>query len=189
MNKYIYIHGFGGSGLGIKAGFFREHFGDTIICPSLSYVPSLAIDTLKQLIEQMIDHTTVTLIGSSLGGYYATYLSEHYGIKAVLINPSIQPYETLEKVLGSAYNYHDGSHFEWLGQHIRALREYEVQEITPQQYLVLLQTADELLDYSVAQRKFEDATIIVDEGGNHSYENIESKFELIESFAHRSSFL
>ncbi len=45
------------------------------------------------------------------------------------------------------------------------------------------------LDYSVAQRKFEDATVIVDEGGNHSYKNIESKFELIESFAHRSSFL
>lgn len=189
MDKYIYIHGFGGSGLGVKASLFREHFRDTIICPSFSYVPALAIDTLKQLIEQMIDHATVTLIGSSLGGYYAIYLAEHYGIKAVLINPSIQPYETLEKVLGSAYNYHDGSHFEWLGQHTRALREYEIDEITPQQYLVLLQTNDELLDYSVAQRKFEEATVIVDEGGNHSYENIESKFELIESFSHRSSFL
>ena len=189
MDKYIYIHGFGGSGLGVKASLFREHFGDTIICPSLSYVPALAIDTLKQLIEQMIDHTTVTLIGSSLGGYYAMYLAEHYGIKAVLINPSCEPYETLEKVFGSAYNYHDGSHFEWLGQHTRALREYEVQTVTPQQYLVLLQTNDELLDYSVAQRKFDDATVIVEEGGNHSYENIESKFEIIESFAHRSSFL
>ncbi|HQS65732.1 MAG TPA: YqiA/YcfP family alpha/beta fold hydrolase [Sulfuricurvum sp.] len=189
MNKYIYIHGFGGSGLGVKASLFREQYRDTIICPSLSYVPALAIDTLKQLIEQMIDHATVTLIGSSLGGYYAIYLAEHYGLKAVLINPSTQPYDTLEKVLGSAYNYHDGSHFEWLGQHTRALREYEVNEITPQQYLVLLQTNDELLDYSVAQRKFEEATVIVEEGGNHSYENIESKFELIESFAHRSSFL
>lgn len=189
MNKYIYIHGFGGSGLGTKAALFREQYRDTIICPSLSYVPALAIDTLKQLIEQMIDHATVTLIGSSLGGYYATYLSEHYGIKAVLINPSTQPYDTLEKVHGSAFNYYDGSHFEWLGQHTDALRGYDVQDITPQQYLVLLQTGDELLDYRKAQDKFSDATVVVEEGGNHTYENIESKFELIENFAHRSSFL
>ncbi|MCL4432551.1 MAG: esterase [Epsilonproteobacteria bacterium] len=189
MDKYIYIHGFGGSGLGIKASLFREHYADTIVCPSLSYVPALAIDTLKQLIEQMIDHATVTLIGSSLGGYYATYLSEHYGIKAVLINPSIQPYDTLQKVLGNAFNYYDESHFEWNEQHVHALRQYEVQTITPQQYMVLLQTGDELLDYRQAQRKFEDATVIVEEGGNHSYENIESKFTLIDSFAQRSSFL
>ena len=189
MDKYIYIHGFGGSGLGVKASLFREYFGDTIICPSLSYVPALAIDTLKQLIEQMVDHATVTLIGSSLGGYYAMYLAEHYGIKAVLINPSIYPYETLQKVYGIAFNYHDESKFEWNEKHIHALRDYDVQDITPQQYLVLLQTEDELLDYRQAQRKFQNATVIVEEGGNHSYKNIESKFEIIESFAHRSSFL
>lgn len=189
MDKYIYIHGFGGSGLGVKSSLFREYFGDTIICPSLSYVPALAIDTLKQLIEQMIDHATVTLIGSSLGGYYAIYLAEHYGLKAVLINPSIHPYETLKKVYGIAFNYHDESKFEWNKQHTHVLREYEVHTITPQQYMVLLQTGDELLDYRQAQHKFHDATVVVEEGGNHSYENIESKFELIESFAHRSSFL
>jgi hypothetical protein len=189
MNKYIYIHGFGGSGLGVKSSLFREHFGDTIICPSLSYVPALAIDTLKQIIEQMIDHSTVTLIGSSLGGYYATYLSEHYGIKAVLINPSIHPYDTLQKVYGIAFNYYDESKFEWNEHHTHALRDYEVKDITPQQYLVLLQTEDELLDYRQAQHKFQDGTVIVEEGGNHSYVNIESKFSLIESFARRSSFL
>lgn len=187
MDKYIYIHGYGGSGKGTKASLFRSHFLDTILTPSLSYVPDLAIDTLKQLIEQMIDHSQVTLIGSSLGGYYATYLSEHYGLKAVLINPSTEPYHTLKSVSG--FNYYDESRFEWNAQHVESLKAYEVDTITPQQYLVLLQMGDELLDYRLAQRKYEEATIIVDEGGNHSYENIESKFSIIESFAHRSSFL
>lgn len=186
---YLYIHGFGGSGMGIKASLFRNHFGDTVIAPSLSYVPDLAIDTLKQLVESLLSHTTVTLIGSSLGGYYATYLSEHYGLKAVLINPSVQPYVTLKRVMGSAFNYYDESRFEWNDKHIQMLKAYDSVHVTPHQYLVLLQSGDELLDYSQAESKFEGSTVIVEEGGNHSYENIESKFEMIEHFAHSFNYL
>lgn len=186
---YLYLHGFGGSGEGTKANAFREHFSGEIMAPSLSYVPDLAIDTLKQIIECLQDHTTVTLIGSSLGGYYATYLAEHYGLKAVLINPSVKPYETLIKVMGSAYNYYDESRFEWNENHIKMLKAYDTRDITPHQYLLLVQKGDELLDYREAQLKFEGANRIVEEGGNHSYENIQSKFGIIENFAHTSNYL
>lgn len=186
---YLYIHGFGGSGKGVKASLFRGHFGESLIAPSLSYVPDLAIDTLKQLVESLLEHTTVTLIGSSLGGYYATCLAEYYGLKAVLINPSVKPYTTLKKVIGQAYNYYDESRFEWNEKHISMLKQYDTSEITPSQYLLLVQTADELLDYTQAVKKYEGASMIVEEGGNHSYENIESKFAIIEDFAHRPSQL
>lgn len=186
---YLYIHGFGGSGKGNKATLFRTHFADALIAPSLSYVPDLAIDTLKQVVESLLNHTTVTVIGSSLGGYYAAYLSEHYGLKAVLINPSVEPYETLRRVMGSAHNYYDESRFEWNEKHIEMLKAYDTAEPTPHQYLVLLQSGDELLDFRQAESKFEGSTLIVEEGGSHAYEAIESKFEMIEHFAHSFNYL
>ena len=95
----IYIHGFGSSGHGGKASLFREYFEDEVIAPSLSYVPNLAIDTLEQLIEMLLEKgETVGLVGSSLGGYYSIYLANKYDLKAVLINPAIYPYKTLDKI-------------------------------------------------------------------------------------------
>ena len=111
----IVIHGFGSAGRGGKAMFFREYFksrGALCLAPSLSYVPELAIDTLEQLIESCGED--VTLIGSSLGGYYAIYLAEKYGLKAVLINPAVDSSETLKRVLemgGMAKNYYDDTDF------------------------------------------------------------------------------
>lgn len=182
---FLYIHGFGGSGKGVKATQFREYFRGDVIAPSLSYVPELAMDTLTQIVENLIDHTDLTLVGSSLGGYYATCLSEHYGLKAILINPSTKPYRTLKKVIAQGHNYYDESQFEWNEAHIAMLKQYDTTAITPSQYLVLLQTGDELLDYREAVQKYEGSTILLEEGGNHSFEHFESKFDVINDFAHR----
>lgn len=181
--RYLYIHGFGGNGRGVKATAFREHFGDALMAPSLSTIPELAIDTLEQIVERGMKESPLTLIGSSLGGYYAAYLSEKYGIKAVLINPSVRPYETLERMIGEAFSYYDLSHFEWNSRHIGMLRACDTPCITPDNYLLLLQTGDELLDYTQAQSKFAGAVTVVEEGGNHSFEGIETQFGLIASFA------
>jgi len=183
----MYLHGFGGSGQGVKAGLFRKRFEGNLIAPSLSPIPELAIDTLKQIVETITDHTTLTLIGSSLGGYYATWLAEHYGLKAVLINPSTRPYETLKNVRG--YNYYDESLFDWNQQHIESLHQFDVQNITPEQYMVLLQKGDELLDYKKAEMKYEGSTLVIEENGNHSYEGIETKFDMIDRFAHQANYL
>ena len=81
----IYIHGFGSSGEASKAKLFRKYFksiGENFISPSLSYVPTLAIKTLEELIESY--HEDVYLIGSSLGGYYSTYLSQKKEVKKVV---------------------------------------------------------------------------------------------------------
>ena len=94
----IYIHGFGGSGEGTKAKILRELLKEQgVIAPSLSYVPTLAINTLKELISTFLKYEKVYLIGSSLGGYYATYLADHFNIPAVLLNPSVNPTNTLRK--------------------------------------------------------------------------------------------
>lgn len=179
----IYIHGFGSSGHGGKATLFREYFEEEVLAPSLSYVPNLAIDTLEQLIEMFLEkNETVGLVGSSLGGYYAIHLATKYDLKAVLINPAIYPYKTLDKI-GMAMNYHDGTAFEVTDSHMQSLKFLEVNEIENQEnFLVLLQTEDEVLDYTQAVEKLPEAEFIIEEGGNHSFENIESYFRKISLF-------
>lgn len=179
----IYIHGFGGSGKGIKATLFREYFknkDEYFIAPSLSYIPELAIQTLEELIESY--DKDVVLIGSSLGGFYSIYLAQKYSLKAVLINPSIFPFETLKLVLGTAPNFYDNSTFEWSENHIEMLKQYVSDVKDQSNILLLVQKGDELLNYKHALNKVPDASHIVEDGGNHSFENIERHFEKIDSF-------
>ncbi|HIP21148.1 MAG TPA: esterase [Sulfurimonas sp.] len=182
----IYIHGFASSGQGTKAKLFREYFknqGVAFIAPSLSNVPALALDTLKQLIESYIKlGESVSLMGSSLGGFYSIYLSQMYNLKAVLINPSIFPYDTLSRIPSPMTNFYDGASFEWKEQHYEALREYEVAEVNTKNFMLLLQTGDESLDYNHAAKKFVHATLDIEEGGNHSYEGIERHFKSVATF-------
>ncbi len=181
----IYIHGFGSSGEGQKAKQFRDYYrsvGEPFVAPSLSYVPELAIKTLEEMIEHCGEK--VSLIGSSLGGYYATYLAERAEVeKVVLINPSVYPLKTLTRVLGDAPNFYDGSTFSWQESHLEMLKRYERQiDAYRHKFLVLLQRGDEVLDYREAVAKYEGCKVIVEDGGNHSFEGIGRYFEQIRNF-------
>lgn len=179
----IYIHGFGGSGLGNKATILRSLFYDeTFVAPSLSIVPDLAVSTLCDLIEAFQSYDEVILMGSSLGGYYALYLSSKYNIPAVLINPAIYPYNTLEKSIGHVPNYYDLSSFEWRETHLNRLKSYEVANPDPKNFLLLLQKGDEVLDYNEAINKLPLCEMIVEEGGDHSFVGIERHVETIKKF-------
>lgn len=178
----IYIHGFGSHGWGSKARSFKAFFKkkkEAFIAPSLSYIPDLAIQTLEELIESYED---VKLIGSSLGGFYALYLAQKYGLKAVLINPSVYPYVTLEKVLGEAPSFYDGSHFQWMKPHLEMLKKYETDLLFEGNVMLLLQKGDETLDYKEAKTKLPHVRQIIEEGGSHSFEGIERYFDEVDGF-------
>ncbi len=179
----IYIHGFGSSGCGGKAKIFKDQYEEDILFPSLSYVPTLAIDTLEQLIEIYIKNkNSINLIGSSLGGYYAIYLANKYNLKAVLINPAITPYKTLDK-LGMSTNYFDMSSFEVMYEHIEYLKLLDVENIKNQEnFMVLLQKGDDLLDYKDAAKKLPDSFLSIEEGGSHTFDGIQRYFEAIKKF-------
>jgi predicted esterase YcpF (UPF0227 family) len=182
----LYIHGFGGSGLGSKAGEFRKFFNSRSIeylSPSLSFTPTLAIDTLTQLLEYLLKKDEdIKLIGSSLGGYYSIYLSQKYDLKTVLINPSIYPYKTLERsVSDGGINFFDCSKFEWSQTHLAMLKYFQIKEpIKQSNFLTLLKKGDDLLDYKEASEIF--TNTIIDEGGDHGYSDIADKFEIIKEF-------
>ncbi len=180
LQMMIYIHGYGSHGLGSKAKKFRNYCKENniaFIAPSLSYIPDLAIQTLEELIESC--GKDVTLIGSSMGGYMGIYLATKYNLKAVLINPAIFPYKILNQTLGYTSNFYDGSKFEWTKKHLEMLQKYEVKEVKKQNFMLLLQKGDELLNFQEAVDKFLGAKIFVEDCGTHSFEGIERYFEKI----------
>ncbi len=180
----VYIHGFGSSGFSNKASILKKYFGDDkVFTPSLSTIPELAIDTLNQMLTLLLKTENITLVGSSLGGYYASYFAHKFDIKAILVNPSVYPYKTLAEHLGVNHSYHDNSDYSFIQAHIDSLKAYEVEEIKGKNIMVLLQTGDEVLDFNEAKKRYQSARVIIEEGGNHSFENFESKMEMIKEFS------
>ncbi len=179
----LYIHSFASSGRGAKALAVRRYFKSGALAPSLSYIPELAVDTLAAIVEQTLPQEPVGLIGSSLGGFYAIYLSERYDLPAVLVNPSIEPYKTLAPYTGSVTNFYDLTTFEWSERHIEQLKRLEVRKIRrPENYRVMLQTGDETLDYRIALSRFRSAETVVEAGGSHAFEGFENHLPKIEKF-------
>jgi len=182
----IYIHGFGSHGYGGKASAFRTYFKKRnipFIAPSLSHIPDLALQTLEELVESCTAHEPLSLIGSSLGGYYALYLAQKYQRKAVLINPAVRPFLTLQRALGNAPHFYDGSHFEWKESHLDMLKKYDTQGARNyENILLLLQKEDDVLDYREALSKLQGSKQIIEEGGSHSFDGIERYFETIDDF-------
>ena len=181
----IYIHGFGSSGEASKAKMLRAYCQENkirFIAPSLPTIPDLAIKTLSELIESYQDNEPVHLMGSSLGGYYSLYLSDKYNLKAVLINPAINAPETLKRAIGHGVSYYDNSTYEWNESHLDMLESYEIEEPNLENLLVLLQKGDEVLDYEEAQDVLEGAKMVVEEGGNHSFEGLDRHLESIKRF-------
>lgn len=181
----IYIHGFGSSGEASKANalrtFCQEH-KVRFIAPSLPTIPDLALQTLSELIESYQEAEPVHLIGSSLGGYYALYLSDKYALKAVLINPAVNAPETLKRARGHGINHYDNSTYEWRDSHVEMLESYEIEEPEVENLLLMLQKGDDVLDYEEALDFLPHAKMIVEEGGSHSFDKIERHFKTILSF-------
>ncbi len=181
----LFIHGFGSSGHSFKANLVREYFKekDDVLSPTLSYIPKLAIDTLKQIIELFLKRDEkINLIGSSLGGFYSIYLSELYDLKAVLINPAVNATQTLKKAIPQGITYFDESHFEWRESHIEMLKNYDITPKNQKRFLLMIQKGDEVLNYKEALKKLPKAHLILEEGGSHHFDGFSKYLERIEKF-------
>ena len=180
----IFIHGFGSSGFSFKADKARDYFEpkEAVLAPSLSYVPILAIKTLEEIIEYGLKQGRVSLIGSSLGGYYAHYLSNKYNIKAVLVNPALNADIRLSQESGMATNYYDLSKFEWSSSHIEQLKALKIENPNEKNLMLMLQKGDEVINYKEALEMLPNAKIILEEGGDHIFLGFAEHLEEIEKF-------
>jgi predicted esterase YcpF (UPF0227 family) len=183
----LYLHGFRSSPASAKvrqlADFLaRRGQAQALWCHQLPASPRAAI----ALIEQAIDAAPArpVLIGSSLGGYYATYLAEKHDLRAVLINPAVHAADLLSPYTGVVTNLYTGESFDFTPEHIAELRELWVPELArPQRFWLIVETGDEVLDYREAIARYAGARQTVIEGGDHSLQHFPDLLESIVSFA------
>ena len=182
----IYVHGFNSSALSFKAGLLRDHmarigFADQCACPELPHRPAAAMALLRELVQQH-DPRTVTLVGSSLGGFYSTWLTEHLGTRAVLVNPAVRPYELLAPYIGPQKNLYTGASYEFTQTHIDELRTLEVDAVTPSRYLLITATGDEVLDYRAGVERYAGCEQIIVPGSDHGMGDFAVHLDRVVSF-------
>ncbi len=168
------LHGFHSSPASLKAlqldKYVASHHPEmTFLCPQLPCLP----DQMWQLIESIFDKyqgDEIAVVGSSLGGFLATKVSETYQVKAILVNPAVTPHLLLQAYAGQQIHpYTNESYF--IDQHYMGqLKELDVQKMRfPENNWVLLQKGDEVLDYQQAMKKYNACEITCENGGDHSF--------------------
>jgi len=143
--------------------------GDEFAAPHLPHGPAQAIATIER---ELAGHAleSVTLIGSSLGGHYATWIAERHGVRAALVNPAVRPHALLGASLGPQENLYTGEHYELTATHIDELRALDIETITrPERYLLIVALGDEVLDSRIALAKYGHSVQIVHRGGDHGF--------------------
>lgn len=174
----IYLHGFRSAPASLKATALQRHMatrglGELFWCEQLPVSPAAAIALTEAQIARAraaYPERAPTLVGSSLGGYYATWLAERHDLRAVLVNPAVVAALSLEPWLGWQENLYTGERFELTRAHLDELRAIEVPRISrPQNFWLLAETGDEVLDYRDAVAKYAGARQTVLEGGDHGF--------------------
>ena len=188
MSKTIfYFHGFMSSAESSKAQIFKKfikhNFPNTkLIIPNIADKFSEAIPQLNKLVSEDLSESK-SFIGSSLGGFFATYFAELYEQKAIVINPAINPSEGLKEYLGTNKNHSNGNKFELTNKDIEELKEIEILKIkNPCNYLLLSESKDEVIDYIDAVSFYDGGYIDLKFGGSHSYDSFSEKLDTIKNF-------
>ena len=183
----LYIHGFNSSPYALKARqlmafLTRQGLAERLRAPALHPHPRQAIAQLEHCIAEL---GQPLLVGSSLGGYYATYLAERHGLRALLINPAVNPhYWDLTRYLGPQTNPHSGEVWQFTKDHIQGLAELEVTQFQDaSRYQIWLQTGDEVLNYRQAEAFYQPCRLVIEEGGDHRFRGFAQRLPELLAFA------
>ena len=180
----IYIHGFNSSPASAKARVLKGGLdalgrGAEFTAPALPHSPAQAAAVLDTLAAR---NPGAALVGSSLGGYYATWLAEKCGLKAVLLNPAVRPYELLAPLVGRQKNLHTGEEYDFTTQHVAEMQALEVERIHPERYLLIVAAGDEVLDYQQAVTRYRGCRQLVIAGSDHGLSDFADYLDLVLGF-------
>lgn len=189
--QIIYLHGFQSSPMSKKGQQLEQYCTNfehaDVHLPDLNKPPEHVLRDISKLIESLpLDQ--VRLVGSSLGGFYATYLVAKYGCPAVLINPAMQPWQLFEDLFGIEQIPLKVTDSWTLDadqlQQLQSIADTKLKHAD--KILVLLQRGDEVLDYRQAQRYYNaaqpSALILTDADGNHAMDDFEEKLPFVLRF-------
>jgi hypothetical protein len=188
MTRILYIHGLNSSPASTKArqllaAMTRIGIADRLYLPALHHHPRQAVAQLEALIGEAAAEPLV-LVGSSLGGYYATWLAHRHGLKALLINPSVLPHQRFSDCHELQTNYYTGESWQPTEEHRSALAELAVPSPQdPQRCQVWLQTGDETLDYREAEVAYRGCALHIQAGGDHGFQGFAERLKTLFAFA------
>jgi len=184
----VYLHGFRSSPDSEKARILRDHlasihYGGDVHIPALHTDPQAVYTQIESLLLGLQQAgKDVVLIGSSLGGFFATLFAERFGLRAALINPAVYPYELLTDYCGEHTNMYTGERFTVTPDHIESLRRMYRPVTHPERFFVLVQTGDETLDFRQALERFKGARLFIGAGGDHSFSDFDRRLPDILGF-------
>jgi len=149
-SRLVYLHGFRSSPQSFKARLIADRMAQLgraadFVCPQLPPSPLQAVELVREAVAPTIEDT---LVGSSLGGLYATWLAERFGCRAVLLNPAIHPARDLRGYTGPQTMYHSDERFDFRPEYVDEMRALEIGAISfAQRYFLIAAKGDEVLDW------------------------------------------
>ena len=183
----LYLHGFRSSPLSTKARVLQRWMAlntPAVVwhCPQLAVSPATAIrDTFSHI--DAWPHDTTAIVGSSLGGYYATVLAERLGCRCVLLNPAIEPARDLQKYIGEITAWRSDARMFFRAEFVNELLALRPPAITlPERYLAVIAKGDELLDWREMVARYAQCKINLLEGSDHALSDFELHLPDIAAF-------
>ncbi|MCK9511518.1 MAG: alpha/beta fold hydrolase [Pigmentiphaga sp.] len=186
--KLLYLHGFRSSPASFKARLMAQAMHERGLapawgCPQLPASPRAAADLAAAELAGH-DASRAVVIGSSLGGFYATWLAERTGARAIVVNPVVHATRELSRHVGRHRMYHSDEPFDFRPEYVDELAALAVPRITrPERYLLLAATGDELLDWRDMREHYAGARQIIVEGGDHAFSDFAEWLPQVLEFA------
>lgn len=182
----IYVHGFASSGSATKAGMLKKYLinEEKVLAPDLPVEPYKAMILLQDLIKESKE--AVHIVGSSLGGFYAMICNCIFNIPAVLINPTVHPWISLQTEVGMHKNHHSDETFEWKKEYLYQLEDIYMKcakRIHESKIFLLLAEDDPVLDYRVARDEIQKpGSLVVWDHAGHEFSRFDEALPLIREF-------
>ena len=181
--KIIYLHGFNSSAESKKSkildSFLKGEKLMTLESPNLNKSPSKAISQIEKIIKESSNR--VCVVGSSLGGLYATFIADKYDLKSVTINPVVKNHISgMKDLVGSHKNFHSNEEYKFTMKDYLSLQKLGLENLKePLNHFCLIKMSDEVLDHNETFQYFSKSYVLSEKGGNHSYDDFFEKIPLI----------
>ena len=184
----LYLHGFRSSPQSTKAQMMAarvqaDHKKVRWWCPPLPPTPRDALAHIQRgtpagPADQM------AVVGSSLGGFYATALAQQRGCRAVVLNPAVDPARDLAAHIGEQTAWHDpAEHFFFRPEYIDELRALQTGPLThPERTFAVIAKGDELLDWREMTARYASARIRLLEGSDHALSDFDAHIDAVHEF-------
>jgi len=197
-NRILYLHGFRSSPASFKGKLMEQALAERGLshiwaAPQLPASPKAAIDLALGLAQAQLkednegpgnDPSKLTVIGSSLGGYYATWLAEKLGCKAILLNPAVHAARDLTPAVGEHRMYHSDAPFTFLPEYLDELAALHVDAPTRlQRYFLVAATGDEVLDWREMHERYAGCRERIVQGSDHGLSNFAELLPEVLAFA------